>query len=104
MVGRWFKRIKRPALLDPKYPVRSGIANNHILKCYLGLLTLGKHNFEAVKGFCSQWFSHHALGRRAVPSCATMRQRWYAWAACDDVQGCAHHRPRLGLGAGDIGQ
>jgi hypothetical protein len=54
LVGRWFKRIKRPALLDPKYPVRSGTANNHILKCYLGLLTLGKHNFEAVKGFCSQ--------------------------------------------------
>ena len=62
LVGRLFKRINLPALVDPKYPVRSGIANSDILKCYLGLLTLGKNDFEAVEGFRSQRFAHQALG------------------------------------------
>ena len=62
LVGRLFKRINLPAMVDPKYPVRAGIANSDILKCYLGLLTLGKNDFEAVEGFRSQRFAHQALG------------------------------------------
>lgn len=54
LVGRLLKCINLPALIDPKYPVRGGIANSDILKCYLGLLTLGKNDFEAVEGFRSQ--------------------------------------------------
>jgi len=30
-VGRLFKRINLPAMVDPKYPVRAGIANSDIL-------------------------------------------------------------------------
>ncbi len=81
LVGRLFKRINLPALVDPKYPVqteRVGIANSDILKCYLALLTLGKNDFEAVEGFRSQRFVHQALGLRAVPSSATLRQRFDA--------------------------
>ena len=81
LVGRLFKRINLPAMIDPKYPVqteRGGIANSDILKCYLGLLTLGKNDFEAVEGFRSQRFVHQALGLRAVPSSATLRQRFDA--------------------------
>ena len=79
LIGRLFKRINLPALVDPKYPVRSGIANSDILKCYLGLLTLGKNDFEAIEGFRSQRFAHQALGLRAVPSSATLRQRFDAF-------------------------
>lgn len=78
LVGRLFKRIKLPALVDPKYPVRGGIANSDILKCYLGLLTLGKNDFEAVEGFRCQRFAHQALGLRAVPSSVTLRHRFDA--------------------------
>lgn len=81
LVGRLFKRINLPAMIDPQYPVRSergGIANSDILKCYLGLLSLGKNDFEAVEGFRSQRFAHQALGLRAVPSSATLRQRFDA--------------------------
>ena len=81
LVGQLFKRINLPAMIDPKYPVqteRGGIANSDILKCYLGLLTLGKNDFEAVEGFRSQRFVHQALGLRAVPSSATLRQRFDA--------------------------
>lgn len=75
LVGRLFKRINLPAMIDPQYPVRSGVANSDILKCYLGLLTLGKNDFEAVEGFRSQRFATQALGLRGVPSSATLRQR-----------------------------
>lgn len=81
LVGRLFKRINLSAMIDPQYPVRTergGIANSDILKCYLGLLTLGKNDFEAVQGFRSQRFAHQALGLRAVPSSATLRQRFDA--------------------------
>jgi hypothetical protein len=46
--------------------------------CYLGLLSLGKNDFEAVEGFRSQRFAHQALGLRAVPSSATLRHRFDA--------------------------
>jgi len=78
LIGRLFKRINVLAMIDPQYPVRGGIANSDILKCYLGLLTLGKNDFEAVEGFRSQRFAHQALGLRAVPSSATLRQRFDA--------------------------
>ena len=78
LVGRLFKRINLPAMVDPAYPVRAGIAGSDILKCYLALLTLGKNDFEAVEGFRSQRFAHQALGLRAVPSSATLRQRFDA--------------------------
>jgi hypothetical protein len=78
LVGRLLKRINLPAMVDPQYPVRAGIANSDILKCYLALLTLGKNDFEAVEGFRSQRFAHQALGLRAVPSSSTLRQRFDA--------------------------
>jgi len=81
LVGRLFKRINLPAMIDPKYPVqteRGGIANSDIIKCYLALLTLGKNDFEAVEGLRGQRFAHQALGLRAVPSSATLRQRFDA--------------------------
>ncbi len=78
LVGRLFKRINLPAMIDPKYPVRGGIANSDILKCYLGLLTLGKNDFEAVEGFRGQRFVTQALGLRAAPFSATLRQRFDA--------------------------
>jgi hypothetical protein len=81
LVGRLFKRINLPAMVDPKYPVRAGIANSDILKCYVAMLTLGKNDFEAVEAFRQQRFAHQALGLRAVPSSATLRQRF-------DAMGC----------------
>jgi len=75
LVGRLFKRINLPALVDPKYPVRSGIANSDILKCHLGLLTLGKNDFEAVEGFRTQRFLRTKLWACArclrAPHCAS---------------------------------
>jgi len=48
LIGKYLKRINLNALVDPAYPVRSGIANSDILKSYLGLLCLGKNDFDAL--------------------------------------------------------
>ena len=41
-VGKYLKRVNVNALIDPIFPVRSGVANSEILKSYLALLCLGR--------------------------------------------------------------
>lgn len=50
LIGKYLKRVNLNALVDPLFPVRSGIANSDILKSYLGLLCLGKNDFDAIEG------------------------------------------------------
>jgi Transposase DDE domain group 1 len=78
LIGKYLKRINFNALVDPAYPVQSkfgGIANSDILKSYLGLLCLGKNDFDAIEGQRKDRFFARALGLRAVPSSPTLRQR-----------------------------
>jgi hypothetical protein len=75
LIGKYLKRININALVDPAFSVRSGIANSDILKSYLGLLCLGKNDFDAIEGQRKDAFFARALGLRAVPSSPTLRQR-----------------------------
>jgi hypothetical protein len=75
LVGKYLKRINAPALIDPAFPVRSGVANSDLLKSYIGLLCLGKNDFDAIENFRDNKFFMRALGLRAVPSSPTLRQR-----------------------------
>ena len=75
LVGKYLKRININSLVDPAFSVRSGIANSDILKSYLGLLCLGKNDFDAIEGQRKDAFFARALGLRAVPSSPTLRQR-----------------------------
>ncbi len=50
-VGKYLKGIKFNSLVDPMFPVRSGVANSDILKSYLALLCLGKNDFDAIENF-----------------------------------------------------
>lgn len=75
LIGKYLKRINLNSLVDPAFPVRSGIANSDILKSYLGLLCLGKNDFDAIEGQRKDAFFMRALGLRAVPSSPTLRQR-----------------------------
>jgi len=38
-----------PQVIDPALLVRAGVANGDIVRAYVGLLSLGKSNFEAIK-------------------------------------------------------
>ena len=81
LIGKYLKRININALVDPAFSVRSGIANSDILKSYLGLLCLGKNDFDAIEGQRKDAFFVRALGLRAVPSSPTLRQRMDTHAA-----------------------
>ena len=80
-IGKYLKRININALIDPAFPVRSGIANSDILKSYLGLLCLGKNDFDAIEKFRGNAFFMRALGLQAVPSSPTLRQRLDTYAS-----------------------
>ena len=81
MIGKYLKRININALIDPAFPVRSGVANSAILKSYLALLCLGKNDFDAIENFRGNAFFMRALGLASVPSSPTLRQRLDTHAA-----------------------
>ena len=58
LIGKYLKRINLNALVDPRFPVRSGIANSDVLKSYLGLLCLGKNDFDAIDVAADRKLSH----------------------------------------------
>jgi len=80
-IGKYLKSIKINSLIDSAFPVRSGVANSDILKSYLGLLCLGKNDFDAIENFRTNAFFKRALGLRDVPSSPTLRQRLNAHAS-----------------------
>ncbi len=75
LVGKYLAHINLNALVDPTFPVRSGVANSAILKSYLALLCQGKSDFDAIEAFRSDAFFARALRLDAVPSSPTLRQR-----------------------------
>lgn len=80
-IGKYLKRVNVNALIDPKFPVRSGVANSEILKSYLALLCMGKSDFDGIESFRSNAFFKRALDLAAVPSSPTLRQRMDTHAA-----------------------
>jgi hypothetical protein len=63
-------------LLDKKFPVPKGqIPTSDIVKSYIGLLALGKSDFDAIEAFRKDRFFRQALGIGTVPSSAWLRQR-----------------------------
>ena len=80
-IGKYLKRVNVNALIDPKFPVRSGVANSEILKSYLALLCMGKSDFDAIESFRDNAFFRRALGLTVVPSSPTLRQRMDTHAA-----------------------
>jgi hypothetical protein len=56
-------------------PLRHGIAHRDVVKSYLGLLALGKSDFEAVQNMRADAFFKAALGIGRVPSAERLRQR-----------------------------
>jgi hypothetical protein len=80
-IGKYLKRANVNALIDPKFPVRSGVTNSEILKSYLALLCIGKSDFDAIESFRDNAFFKRALGLGSVASSPTLRQRMDTHAA-----------------------
>ena len=61
--------------LDFGLPLRHGIEHSDIIKSYLGILCLGKTDFEAIREFGESNFFKTALDIARVPSVERLRQR-----------------------------
>ena len=48
-------------MIDSAFSVRSGVANSDILKSNLGLLCLGKNDFDSIQNFRANAFFVRAL-------------------------------------------
>lgn len=56
-------------------PLRHGISHADLIRSYVGLLCLGKSDFEAVEDFRQDRYFRQSLGIGQVPSAARLRQR-----------------------------
>ena len=63
-----------PARADDLVPCR-GIKSSDVIRSYVGLLCLGKNDFEAISGRQHDRVFRKSLGIRSVPSAETLRQR-----------------------------
>ena len=81
LVGLAVNRHTRLArALKAAIPQRHGISHGDIAKSYLGLLCLGKSDFEAVENVREDAFFKQALGIERVPLTERLRQRMDAHA------------------------
>jgi len=70
------KLCSLPAKAKNAFPVSSGgIGLDDIIRSYVGLLTIGKSDFEAITGCRDDDHFSQALGVDRVPSAETLRQR-----------------------------
>jgi hypothetical protein len=76
LVGLALERFARlTSHIDPRFPVRAGIATSEVLKSYVGLLCEGKSDFDAIEAKRADRLFAAALKLRQVPSSPTLRQR-----------------------------
>jgi len=67
--------------LDVRLPKRGKIRMSDLVKSYIGLLTLGKSDFEAIEAFRRDRFFQEALGIGQVPGSVWLRQPLAAQAS-----------------------
>ncbi|MDD4913431.1 MAG: IS1380 family transposase [Methylococcales bacterium] len=56
-------------------PLRHGIAHSDLIKSYMGILCLGKSDFEAIENYRHDLYFKSSLSIQQVPSTARLRQR-----------------------------
>ena len=75
LIGECFKAAQIESVIDPRFPVSQGMRTSDVVKSMIGLLSLGKSDFEAVEPFRDDRFFKEALGLQKVPGSVWIRQR-----------------------------
>ena len=81
LIGQCCQAAQVDAVIDPCLPVSQGMRTSDVVKSMVGLLSLGKSDFEAIEPFRSDRFFKEALGLSKVPGSVWIRQRLDAKAA-----------------------
>jgi len=75
LIGQCCAAAQVELVIDPKLPVSQGMKTSDVIKSMVGLLSLGKSDFEAIEPFRDDRFFKEALGLSKIPSSAWIRQR-----------------------------
>ncbi len=75
LIGQCLEVVNVEATVDGQVPVSFGIKTSDLLKTMVGLLSIGKSDFEAVEPFREDRFFKTALAIRKVPGCVWLRLR-----------------------------
>lgn len=75
LIGQCLEIINVEAVVDGRIPVSQGIKTSELVKSAVGLLSIGKSDFEAIEPFREDRFFKQALGVRKVPGSVWLRQR-----------------------------
>lgn len=75
LIGQCCQLAQVEAVIDPKLPVSQGMRTSDLVKSVVGLLTLGKSDFEAIEPFRQDRFFKEALSLAKVPGSVWIRQR-----------------------------
>lgn len=75
LIGQCVEMAGLTSLLDRQLPVAGNIKTSDIAKSMVGLISLGKPDFEAIEPFRKDRFFREALGISKVPSAGWLRQR-----------------------------
>lgn len=81
LLGQCFDAAQVDLVVDRRLPVSQGMRTSDLVKSVVGLLSLGKSDFEAIEPFRQDRFFKRALGLAKVPGSVWMRQRLDAKAA-----------------------
>jgi len=76
LIGQAIKRYTTLSNeLTATIPLRHGTSHSDIIKSYLGLLSIGKNDFEAINSIESGFYFSSAMDVKEIPLEATLRQR-----------------------------
>jgi len=75
LIGQCCQAAQLEAVIDPRLPVSQGMRTSDVVKSMVGLLSLGKSDFEAIEPFRTDRFFKEALGLSKVPGSVWIRQR-----------------------------
>jgi hypothetical protein len=75
LIGQCLEAASVEAVLDGRIPVSQGMRTSDVAKAVVGLLSLGKSDFEAIEAFREDRFFKKALGMGKVPGSVWLRQR-----------------------------
>jgi hypothetical protein len=79
LVGQCCQIAQVDAVIDPKIPVSQGMRTSDLVKGMVGLLSLGKSDFEAIEPFRQDRFFKQALwGCRRSPAACGCVSGWTA--------------------------
>ena len=76
LIGQLINRFTPLKKLSEKIKKRHGIPNIELLRSYIGLLTLGKSDYDALENYRNDPFFKQALDIKQVPSASRLRQRF----------------------------